>query len=307
MAHLTINPSLLSTLKDRVVVLTGGATGIGRSTVRLFHQHGAKILFGDVADTHGLSLEKELGQNVKFVHCDTTKYSDQLKLFKEAEKRWGKIDVVVANAGISLPRDPFLPGEDVEREFSTAEIDVNLKGPLITARIGLAFLRRNGGGDLILVSSIAGWKECTGLVAYTASKHGVIGIMRGLHLSAIKDNIRINVICPWMTKTGMVKGIERGWAALALPENQPEDVGKAIILCATANRRKGEKHDGAVMPFAGKIIWVSGGEGYEIEDNLQRLEPQWLGKRNSEVLKKGQDFLMSEETSWDTESPKAKL
>jgi NAD(P)-dependent dehydrogenase (short-subunit alcohol dehydrogenase family) len=81
----------------------------------------------------------------------------------------------------------------------TRHRDVNLKGALITARIGLAFLRRNGGGDLILVSSIAGWKECTGLVAYTASKHGVIGIMRGLHLSAVKEGVRINVICPWMT------------------------------------------------------------------------------------------------------------
>ena len=144
MAHVQINPSLLTTLKDKVVVLTGGATGIGRSTVRLFHrafassspffpfshhnltsiEYGAKVVFGDVADSHGLSLERELGERVVFTHCDTTKYSDQLKLFKEAEKRWGKIDIVVANAGISLPKDPFLPDEDVETEFSTAEMYV---------------------------------------------------------------------------------------------------------------------------------------------------------------------------------------
>jgi NAD(P)-dependent dehydrogenase (short-subunit alcohol dehydrogenase family) len=145
MAHVQINPSLLTTLQDKVVVLTGGATGIGRSTVRLFHrtfpvfslvfpscqhiltslEHGAKIVFGDVADSHGLSLQQELGKRAVFVHCDTTKYQDQLKLFKEAEERWGKVDIAVANAGISLPRDPFLPGEDVEREFSTAEMYVS--------------------------------------------------------------------------------------------------------------------------------------------------------------------------------------
>ena len=103
----------------------------------------------------------------------------------------------------------------------------------------------------------------------------------------------------------MVKGIERGWAELKLPENEPEDVGKAIVLCATANRGTREgRHEGAKMPFAGKIIWVSGGESYEIEDNLQRLEPEWLGKGNSEVLRRGQDFLMSEETSWDTAKAK---
>jgi hypothetical protein len=101
----------------------------------------------------------------------------------------------------------------------------------------------------------------------------------------------------------MVKGIERGWKKEGLPENEPEDVGKAIILCATANRGDG-KHEGAVTPFAGKLVWVAGGESYEIEDNLQRLEPEWLGKKNAEVLKRGQDFLMAEGTSWDTAKAK---
>jgi NAD(P)-dependent dehydrogenase (short-subunit alcohol dehydrogenase family) len=59
---------------------------------------------------------------VLFIHCDTTKYSDQLALFKTAFKKWGHIDIVVANAGISLPQDPFLPGQDIEKEFSTAEM-----------------------------------------------------------------------------------------------------------------------------------------------------------------------------------------
>jgi len=91
------------------------------------------------------------------------------------------------------------------REWADVESrDVNLRGPLITTRIALHFLRKNpSGGDIVLVSSIAGWKECTGLVAYTASKHGVIGILRGLHLSAVKENIRINVICPWMTSSSL--------------------------------------------------------------------------------------------------------
>jgi hypothetical protein len=98
----------------------------------------------------------------------------------------------------------------------------------------------------------------------------------------------------------MVKGIEKGWAALNLPANAPEDIAKSIILCATANRgQENEKHEGAAMPFAGKIVWVSGGESYEIEDRIQGLEPQWLGEENSRVLRAGQDFLMDEGTSWD--------
>lgn len=110
------------------------------------------------------------------------------------------MDIVVASAGIAIPQDMFDPVADVEQEPSTKEIEVNTIGPLFSARIGMHFLRRGGGGELVLVSSIAGFKECTGLVAYTASKHGVVGIMRDLHLTATPENIHVNVICPWMTR-----------------------------------------------------------------------------------------------------------
>ena len=100
----------------------------------------------------------------------------------------------------------------------------------------------------------------------------------------------------------MVKGIEDGWRKLGLPENEPEDVAKSIVLCATANRgAQGAAHLGAKMPFAGKILWIAGGEAYEIEDAIQALEPQWLGEENSKVLAKGQAFLASQGTSWDAD------
>lgn len=164
---------------------------------------GAKIVYGDVVDGPGADLIQDLGsERLRFVHCDTSSYTDQLALFATAAEAFGgRIDVVVANAGIAIHKDPFAVGEDISVAPSMAEIDVNLKGPLYTTRIGLHHLRQNpdGGGDIVLVSSIAGFKESGGLVAYTASKHGVIGIMRGLHITAIKENVRVNVICPWMT------------------------------------------------------------------------------------------------------------
>ncbi|TVY82963.1 Short-chain dehydrogenase reductase 3b [Lachnellula suecica] len=302
MTHIEFDPSLLETLKDKVVVLTGGATGIGRAAVHLYHENGASIVFGDVADGPGQQLANELGsQRAAFIHCDTTSYSDQLALFAKAKELYGRVDIVVANAGMSIPQDPFSADADINIEPSTRELDVNLKGAMFTARIGTAYLRQKGGGDLIMTSSIAGFKECTGLTAYTASKHGVIGIMRGLHLAVIPEDIRVNVICPWMTKTAMVKGIEKGWAELKLPANEPQDVALAILTCSTANRsQNGKTHKGAVLPLAGKILFVAGGKSYEIEDALQRLEPQWLGAENSRVLEIGQDYLMNSETSWDT-------
>lgn len=118
-------------------------------------------------------------------------------------KEFGKIDVVVANAGIGSFVDPFLAEADIEIEPTTKEIDVNLKGALFTARLGNHFLRAGGGGEMVLVSSIAGFKESVGLVTYTASKHGVVGIMRGLRVQAMRGGVRINVVCPWMTSLSL--------------------------------------------------------------------------------------------------------
>ncbi|KAJ9306718.1 hypothetical protein DTO217A2_3705 [Paecilomyces variotii] len=305
MALVELDPSLLATLKDKVVVLTGGATGIGRSAVEQFHASGAKVVFGDVSDKPAQELVSKLGPSVRYMHCDTTRYADQLALFATAEKLFGRVDIVVANAGVAQHKDIFAPDQDINEEPSLREIDVNLKGVLFTARIGQHYLRKVGGGDMILVSSIAGFKETGGLTPYMASKHGVIGILRGLRLTALPENIRINVICPWMTKTRLVEGIEDGWYKLGLPTNEPADVARAIVTCATANRGTGGKtHRGAVLPFAGNILYVAGGKAYEIEAKLQELEPAWLGKENSEVLAKGQAYLASEGTSWDASKSK---
>ena len=99
----------------------------------------------------------------------------------------------------------------------------------------------------------------------------------------------------------MVLGIEEGWYEQNLPVNEPEDVARSILICATANRGSdGETHSGARLPFAGKMLHVAGGESYEIEDELKNLEPFWLGAENSKILEKGQAYLAAEGTSWDT-------
>ncbi|KAE8454625.1 hypothetical protein EG329_000248 [Mollisiaceae sp. DMI_Dod_QoI] len=111
----------------------------------------------------------------------------------------------------------------------------------------------------------------------------------------------------------MVAGIETGWRLLSLPENLPSDVAHSILLCSTASRSRAKysthtlssvprlTHPGAKMPFWGKVVYVAGGRSYEIEDKLWELEGDWLGRENSEVLKKGQEFLMGGGVSWDTE------
>ncbi|OQV09302.1 hypothetical protein CLAIMM_13436 [Cladophialophora immunda] len=293
MTHLEINTKLLATLKDRIVVLTGGATGIGRAAVREFASHGAKVVFGDLNEPLSRELVAELGPNVTYRHCNAAVYADQLALFDLSERLHGRVDIVVGNAGVVTVQDMFGQSAEWRREPDVKEIEVNLKGAIYTARIGLAYLRKAGrGGDIILTSSIAGFKESGGLGSYTASKHGVVGLVRGLNLTAIKENIRVNVVCPWMTKTPMAEWFQDDWIGSGLPTNEPEDVARAMLICATANRGHGdETHQNVALPFAGKILWVGGGGTYEIEDRIQALESQWLGEENSKVLAQGQEFL----------------
>ncbi|GAM38465.1 15-hydroxyprostaglandin dehydrogenase [Talaromyces pinophilus] len=308
MSLITPNQSLFSSsLKGLVIVLTGGAQGVGRSVVEQLHAAGAKVIFGDVNDTPATKLVSTLNskatdseERVHFVHCDTSNYANQLVLFQRAYNLYKRIDIVIANAAIVIHKDPFTVAHESDEAIlsapSLAEIDVNLKGLLYTTRLGLHYLRKNPTttspsgykGDVVLVSSIAGFKESGGHTTYTASKHGVIGVMRGLALE----------------ETRMVTGIEQGWADRGLPSNEAADVANAILICATANRSIGleseQKHEGAVLPFNGKIVYVAGGKSYEIEDRIQALEPEWLGRENSEILEKGQEFLHSGMTSWET-------
>ncbi|KAL5338377.1 hypothetical protein BJX70DRAFT_388605 [Aspergillus crustosus] len=309
MAHLTLNSSLLSTLKDKVVVLTGGATGIGRSIATLFHQNGSKIVFGDIAPEPAESLVTELQTNIHFVPCDSTSYTSQLNLFRTAHTLHGRIDIVLPIAGVANPKSIFAPDSDINEEPSMLEIEVNTIGSIYTARIGMHYLRMNeptengfGRGDIVLMSSIIGFSETEDLVPYTTSKHGVVGIMRGLHLQAEREGISVNVVCPWVTKTRMIVGIEKEWIEAGYPVNEAEDVARQILISATANRGSdGVTHGGAKLPFSGKMIFVAGGEGYEIEEKQKALEPQWLGEENSRRLAKGQEFLARKDVSWDPE------
>lgn len=162
-------------------------------------ENGAKVVIGDVAVSLGQELQTRLGSNARFVRCDTTSYEDQLALFAVAQEEFGRIDIVIANAAVVTYEDHFAPTEDISKEPPFREVDINLRGVLFTTRIGLYYLRKAGGGDLILTSSIGGFKETAHLTPYVATKHGVIGIMRGLRLTTLAENIRVNVICPWTT------------------------------------------------------------------------------------------------------------
>jgi len=292
MSRFNPSPQFAQSLKDKVVVITGGASGIGAAAVEILCQRGARVVFADVKAEDGEKLEQKLSStNLKFVKTDVTKYGDIVELFDVALKTYGRVDCAVSNAGVMEQGnwvDPELSLEDIKQVPDARTLNVNLLGPLYFARVAAVYLRQGETKDddksIILTSSIAAFKETPGMPVYMSSKHGVMGLMRGLRVQLPETtNIRINAICPWFVDTIMTAGISTQWRKAGLPINTP--IGVAEIITGLACEKG----------MNGKAIYVEGNRGWEIEENIDRLEPQWLGEEQSKVLARGQALMGSGE------------
>jgi NAD(P)-dependent dehydrogenase (short-subunit alcohol dehydrogenase family) len=157
---------------------------------------------------------------------------------------------------------------------------------MYVSRIASVYLRHNRGPNvdrsILLFSCVSGFKDSPSLFVYQSSKHGVIGLMRSLRgyvSSPYKHYLRINTICPWMTETEAIRKIEDQWKLADLPTNTPREVSTvATSMLADSS-------------LNGTSMVVEGGRSWEIEDNIDRLEAQWLGEQSSKTLAAGQVFL----------------
>jgi len=279
-------------LRDKVAVLTGGASGIGAATVQLLYDLGVKVVFGDINGEAGEAKAKQYpSHDVKFVRTDITKYQDLIALFDVALHSFGRVDFAISNAGAMEAGNfvnPDLSLEEIKQAPSTRTLDVNLLGTLYFTRVAVVYLRQNQTKDddksIILTSSVGAFKETPGMPVYLATKHGVLGILRGLKLT-LPDaaNIRINAVCPWFVKTIMTAGIADKWRKANLPMNDTE--GIAAVYAGLAAERG----------MNGRAIYVEGNRGWEYDENIRRLEPQWLGEENSKELNRGNALMGSGE------------
>ncbi|KAJ5125140.1 uncharacterized protein N7443_008220 [Penicillium atrosanguineum] len=287
-------------LREKVVLITGGANGIGASLVQHCLESGANVCFGDLDNIAGEGLlrkcqqrfqPEETGQPARaiFLTTDVTDYQSVLALFDLAFNTYKRIDHVVSAAGIVEIGNWFDFGLTLEsiRETPTHKVlDVNLLGSMYVSRIASVYLRHNRGPrsdrSILLFSCSAGFKESPSLFVYQASKHGVIGLMRSLRnyiSSPYKHALRINTVCPWMTQTESIKNVEQHWKNACLPANTVREVSTvaASIL--------------ADKSLNGTSMFVEGGRAWEIEENIDKLESQWLGEGPSKTLAAGQELL----------------
>ena len=183
----------MAELDGKVAVITGGASGIGEATVRLFAAEGAKVVIADMQRDRGEALAAEIGADAIFVPCEV-RQEDQVKdAVETAVSRWGRLDCMFNNAGfggaLGLLED--IPAEEFDMTF-----DVLVKGVFLGMKHAVPVMRAQGGGSIINTGSIAGVAAGRGPLVYSAAKAAVIHMTKTAAMPYGEDFIRVNCICP---------------------------------------------------------------------------------------------------------------
>lgn len=193
-------------LKDKVALITGASSGIGRESALLFAQEGAAVVAADVNDTGGqetVEMIKQAGGRALYVHADVAKPDDCEKMVQAAEKAYGKLNILFNNAGI-------MHGDDGDAMQTSEEIwdltmAINVKGVFFGCKYGIPALQRAGGGSVINTASfVAIVGAATPQLAYTASKGAVLAMTRELAMIHARENIRVNALCPGPLRTELL-------------------------------------------------------------------------------------------------------
>ncbi|XVF76137.1 hypothetical protein PTKIN_Ptkin13bG0241900 [Pterospermum kingtungense] len=190
-------------LEGKVALITGGSSGIGASTAKLFVKHGAKVLIADVQDELGHSLSTELGtpDSICYTHCDVTCETDVEKAVDLAISRYGKLDIMFNNAGIAGELEWRAIASDAAG-FKKV-LDVNVYGGFLGAKHAARVMIPAKSGCILFTSSVASL-ACVGLPhAYTTSKHAVVGLTKSLSVELGEYGIRVNCIAPHGVATPM--------------------------------------------------------------------------------------------------------
>jgi 3alpha(or 20beta)-hydroxysteroid dehydrogenase len=188
-------------LDGKVALITGGARGMGKSHVRHFAAEGAKVVFGDVLDDRGAAVASKLGeQTCRYVHHDVTSETDWAAAVAMAVETFGKLDVLVNNAGVLK----FAPISQMPLADFRRILDVNAVGCWLGMKAVIEPMTAAGGGSIVNISSIEGFTGAAGLSAYSASKFAVRGMTKAAAQELGKFGIRVNSVHPGGILTSMV-------------------------------------------------------------------------------------------------------
>ena len=188
----------MAELEGKVAVITGGASGIGAATVRLFVEEGARVVIADMQRERGEALAKELGKAATFVNCEVRQEDQVKKAIDTAVGRFGQLDCIFNNAGFGGVLGPI---EEIAADEFDLTFDVLVKGVFLGMKHAIPALRARGGGTIINTGSIAGLTAGRGPLIYSAAKAAVIHLTKVTAMELGPDSIRANCICPGVIAT----------------------------------------------------------------------------------------------------------
>jgi 3-oxoacyl-[acyl-carrier protein] reductase len=232
-------------LQDKVALVTGAGSGMGEGIAVLFAKEGAKVSVIDIDATTGqktADLIKQAGSEAQFINADVTKASDVERMIRKTVGTYGKLDIIVNNAG--FPMGP-IPIEEVEESLYDRIMAVNVKSIYLTARYVVPIMRKQGGGVIINITSIAGVRPRPNMNVYCASKGGAIVLTKAMAIELASDKIRVNSVGPVAADTPMLakfigedKDYEAGKAKFiaTIPLGRlatPEDIAQAVLYLAS--------------------------------------------------------------------------
>ena len=225
-------------LKDKIAVITGSGKGLGEAMALLFSREGAKIVVFDIDERAGREtveqIREQSGEAI-FVQGDVSKSDDAIRLIDDAVDAYDRVDVLVNNAGIHVDKTV---ADTTEAEWDEI-LGVNLKGYFLCSKAAIPQMRRQGGGNIVCISSISGLIGQLNQAAYNASKHGIIGLVRCMAYDHAQENIRANAICPGVMNTPLVASVPEEHIAPYRKANllerfaEPIEVANAALFLAS--------------------------------------------------------------------------
>jgi 3alpha(or 20beta)-hydroxysteroid dehydrogenase len=224
-------------LGGKVALITGGAAGNGAATARAFAEEDAVVAIADVAEEAGEKLAAEIGDRAHYLKLDVTSEEDWTSGVSEIERRFGRLDTLVNNAGIL--RFGGVAGTSLDDYMSV--IRVNQIGPFLGMRAAAPVMKSSGGGSIVNVSSVEGIRGSGGLVAYCASKFAVRGMTKSAAVELGPSGIRVNSISPGVVDTPMVRAqglegfdLDRLFGKIPAGRvGQPEDIANLMVFLAS--------------------------------------------------------------------------
>src|SRR5215813_8091677 len=263
----------MARLKGKVALITGGSSGIGESTVRLFVEEGASVMVADIQDDRGKKLAEELGARVAYVHTDVSEEAHVKAAVDDTCRRFGRLDCIFNNAGYGGVGGKI---EDVSADGFNATIGVLLRGVFLGMKHAAPVMKKQGAGSIISTASVAGLRTGLGPHIYSAAKAAVIHLTHSVAMELGESGIRVNCICPGGIATpifGKAFGIDADRADATIP------LMKGVLETMQPIRRSGLPED-----IAQAALWLASDDSTFVNGHALVVDGGLIGGRQwSEV------------------------